>query len=85
MECPICLEEKKSVFKNPCGHTWCKQCHNILIKTHTNCVICRSDIILPMKARKQSYYIEWLLSGGEPAMRWRPKRYRKGQFLQYKY
>ena len=87
MECPICLETRQSIFTNVCSHSWCKECHSRLMDhKHTTCVVCRSPIILPMKyRRKNNFYIEWLLSGGEPPLRWRPKRYRRGQFHLYKY
>ena len=81
-ECPICMEVVISIFENECGHAWCKQCHNSLLKhKHTTCVICRADIKLPQQYRTNTnFYIEWLLSGGEPPMRWRPKRHRRGQW-----
>lgn len=86
MECPICYTTTYSIFTNVCDHAWCKACHSKLISVgHTTCCMCRTPIILPHKARKRNYYIEWLLNGGEPALRWRPKRYRRGQFLNYKY
>lgn len=86
-ECPICMEESYSIFTNVCHHAWCKECHNQLLEhKHTNCVICRYPIVLPNKYRKkENFYIGWLLSGGEPVMRWRSKRYRRGRFLDYKY
>lgn len=78
-DCPICLEKTVSIFKNECGHTWCKPCHNKLLeKKHTTCVLCRADIKLPYRyGCNTNFYIQWLLSGGEPAMRWRPKRNRR--------
>ena len=87
IECPVCLEYRTSTFTNVCGHSWCKECHNEMVKRcHTTCVLCRACIILPTKYRaKHSIYIHWLLSGGEPVLKWRPKRYRRGRFNQYKY
>ncbi len=86
MECPICYNTSVSIFTNVCNHSWCKECHNRMISVnHTTCCICREAIILPHKMRKHNTYIHWLLNGGEPALRWRPKRYRRGQFFKYKY
>lgn len=87
MECPICYDLVESVFTNSCNHSWCKACHHKLIKfKHTECCMCRGAIILPYKSKmKPNAYIEWLLNGGQPRLRWRPKRYRKGQFYRYKY
>ncbi len=85
--CPICLDDSISIFTNVCNHSWCKACHErLLAHNHTECVICRHAIILPTKYReRRNFYIEWLLSGGEPVLRWRPKRYRRGRFHDYKY
>jgi hypothetical protein len=76
-----------SIFTNVCNHSWCKACHHRLLeRNHTECVMCRHAIILPTKYReKRNFYIDWLLSGGEPVLRWRPKRYRRGRFEYYKY
>ena len=87
MECPICYEEKVSIFTNNCGHTWCKECHNKLVQmNHTTCPMCRDNIVL-QKHLPKNHYIEWLLSGGEPIYVWRTKRHRKRykQYLKYKY
>ena len=61
MECPICYEEKVSIFTNNCGHTWCKECHNKLVQmNHTTCPMCRDNIVL-QKHLPKNHYIEWLL------------------------
>ena len=80
MNCPICLEDDVvSIFTNsPCGHSWCKQCHNKLVNVnHTTCVICRAPIKLRRQPKPYNSYIQWLLEGGEPVLRWRNKRYHK--------
>lgn len=79
MECPICYDEEVvSIFRNTCNHAWCKQCHQQLIHhQHTECPICRTEIALKRRPRPHNNYIEWLLEGGTPVIRWRNKRYRK--------
>ncbi len=81
-ECPVCYEYTVSVFTNTCQHSWCKSCHQRMMDhKHTDCPLCRETIVLPYSPKiKQNFYIEWLLNGGEPMLRWRPKRYRRGRF-----
>ena len=78
--CPICLEDNiVSIFSNTaCGHSWCKACHQKLVHVkHTSCVLCREPIRLARRPKPRNSYIEWLLEGGEPVLRWRNKRYHK--------
>ena len=79
MECPICLDEDVvSTFTNICSHEWCKKCHQQLIHhKHTDCPICRGSIQLKRRPKPHNNYINWLLEGGTPVIRWRNKRYRK--------
>ena len=79
MICPICYEEEISIFTNiKCGHSWCKACHQKLIHhKHTTCCICREPILLKRRPKPKNEYINWILEGGEPCMRWRNKRWRK--------
>lgn len=87
MQCPICYNDDLSIFSNSCGHTWCKTCHQKLIKFNlTSCPLCRENIIL-QKHLPRNDYIEWLINGGEPMYRWRTKKHRKKykQYLKYKY
>lgn len=80
MQCPICLDDDIiSIFTNrTCGHSWCKQCHHKLIeKKFTTCCLCREKIVLKRKPTPRDNYIDWLLEGGEPCIRWRNKRWRK--------
>ena len=80
MECPICLEvDIVSIFTNmKCGHSWCKECHQKLVSIkHTSCCLCREPIILKRKPLPKNKYIEWLIEGGEPCIRWRNKRWKK--------
>ena len=80
MDCPICLEEGVvSIFTNPsCKHSWCKECHHKLVNiNHTSCVICREPIKLQRRPIPYNSYIQWLLDGGEPVIRWRNKRHHK--------
>lgn len=84
--CPICLDYKKSIFTNICGHSWCKNCHQKMIShSHTTCPLCRQTIIL-QKTPPTNTYIEWLLNGGEPTHVWRTKKHRKKykQYLKYR-
>lgn len=77
--CPICLCPSKSIFTNTtCSHSWCKQCHNKLIQfKHTSCPLCREDIHLKRRPVPKNEYIDWLLEGGVPVIRWRNKRWTK--------
>lgn len=78
-ECPICYNCSLSIFTNKtCDHTWCKACHNKLIQyKHTTCPICRSTIQLERRPKPYNEYIEWLLEGGVPVVRWRNKRWKR--------
>ena len=61
----------------------CKECITKWTneKSKQTCPLCRETIVLPYSPKiKQNFYIEWLLNGGEPMLRWRPKRYRRGRF-----
>lgn len=79
MECPICYETTINVFTNiTCGHTWCKQCHHKMVDhKHTTCPICRDSIRLKRRPKPKNEYIDWLIEGGVPVVRWRNKRWRK--------
>lgn len=81
MECPICLDVKRSLFNNKCGHSWCKACHEKLLQVkHVTCVICREPITLHRPLTPKNAYIDWLLKGGQPLLYPRKKRKKK-----YKY
>lgn len=85
--CPICLDPLPlSIFTNTiCGHVWCKCCHNKMIKHNiSTCPMCRTTIALKRRPPKNQY-IEWLLEGGEPVIRWRRKRSDKYFNRYYKY
>ena len=79
MECPICYDEDvASIFTNTCNHKWCKKCHQQLIHhKQTDCPICRHSIGLKRRPKPHNKYLDWLLEGGTPVIRWRNKRYRK--------
>jgi len=80
MLCPVCLEERVSIFENRCSHTWCKDCHKRLIQyNHTTCPLCRENIFLKKKLDGPKY-MDWLVNGGAPYV-WRTKRNRK--YLKY--
>ena len=80
MDCPICFNHSISIFKNTCGHDWCKKCHKKLIfHNHTSCPLCRENIVLE-KPIERSKYLDWLVNGGAPYI-WRTKRNRK--YLKY--
>ena len=79
MECPICYETKNSIFTNiTCNHAWCKQCHHKMVDhKHTTCPICRESIHLKRRPAPKNEYIDWLIEGGIPVIRWRNKRWRR--------
>lgn len=75
MECPICLENKTSLFNNRCGHSWCNECHEELLKIkHITCVICRQLITLHKPMKTKHDYVIWLLKGGQPLFLLKKKR-----------
>lgn len=85
--CPICLDPLPlSIFTNTvCGHVWCKCCHDkMIVHNHSKCPLCRKNIVLKRRPPKKKY-IEWLLEGGEPVIRWRRKRSDKYFNRYYKY
>ncbi len=84
MECPICYIDTVSIFTNDCGHHWCKQCHQKLLKfNHTTCPMCREDIHLQKKPQHPKY-MDWLVNGGAPYI-WRTKRNKKRlKYLRYR-
>ena len=57
--CSICLDNFKNPITQPCGHTFCTDCFNELIKHRTSnaaikCPLCRQNILSTEK--DLSYY-----------------------------
>ena len=74
MECCICLQDSKKWFYAPCNHQWCRKCHRQMQRYDmTTCPLCRAS----WWTRLPNLYIESLLDGYEPVMRWRVKRHRR--------
>ncbi len=72
--CPICWESPRSWFVSHCYHSWCSNCHQKMKKhSITKCPLCRA----PWYEKIPNLYIEFLLEGGEPTVKWRNKRYYK--------
>ena len=55
LECPICLEEQKTMIKLICGHEYCNNCINLMFKSAENsnkiilCPLCRKSCLNPLK------------------------------------
>lgn len=53
LDCPICLEQYRIPRSLPCLHSFCEECLNSYITSHTDnstdfpCRLCRSTVILP--------------------------------------
>ncbi len=48
-DCEICCDRAKEVVLVPCGHTFCRQCANKVMRGGKRCPFCRKAIAQTMK------------------------------------
>ena len=54
--CDICLERKRNIFYEPCGHCVCEECNDMILKKKRTCPFCRQNIKQCLKVFPITYY-----------------------------
>lgn len=73
--CGICYTSQHYWYESVCNHSWCLTCYNKMMQMNLHaCPFCRHEC---KPVVEPSPYILYLLSGGEPTIKWRTKRHKK--------